>query len=151
MVIEVKITGGTMLVDDDVWFRFIMTIDRAVWVDSTGRAQFKHRRKDRYFHRWVMNFPDNFVGHLDADPLNNTKANLYICTRSENQKNLNDGVRSTNMSGYRGVSWNVSKNKWTAFISIEKQMQTLGTFNTKEEAVAARKRAEKQYGYYATR
>jgi hypothetical protein len=151
MVIEIKITGGTMLVDDDVWFRFCMTVDRSVWIDSTGRAQFKQNRKDKYFHRWVMDFPESFIGHLDANPLNNTKDNLYACTRSENQKNLNDGVRSTNKSGHRGVYWNQFKNKWTAFISVEKQMQWLGTFNTKEEAVAIRKKAEEQYGYYAKR
>lgn len=151
MVIEVKITGGTMLVDDDIWFRFIMVIGGSLAIDGRGYAYCMHQRKNLRFHRWVMDFPSGDVGHLDANKLNNTLTNLYVCTRSENFKNLNDGIRCDNTSGYTGVAYNKRDRKWRARINSSGTEVFCASFDTREEAIAARKKAEKQYGYYATR
>ncbi len=51
-------------------------------------------------------------------------------------------ARSNNTSGYPGVSR--EHNKWTAYISFQKQKYILGYFEDKEDAIAARKDAEKQ-------
>lgn len=62
-------------------------------------------------------------------------------------KRINDrpgtaAKRSDNTSGYTGVFFR--KGKWEARISHKGVLQSLGRFDTKEQAVAARKAAEKQ-------
>lgn len=50
-----------------------------------------------------------------------------------------------NTSGVRGVSYNSTLKKWQASIGFQGKRITLGRFNTKEEAVKARKDAEEKY------
>lgn len=50
-----------------------------------------------------------------------------------------------NTSGVRGVSYNSSLKKWQASIGFQGKKTTLGRFNTKEEAIKARKDAEEKY------
>lgn len=51
-------------------------------------------------------------------------------------------VRSDSTSGYPGVSR--SRKKWKAYISYQGKRYTLGCFEEKNDAIAARQRAEKQ-------
>ena len=53
-------------------------------------------------------------------------------------QNINQRKRSTNTSGYVGVYWDISKNKWTAKVGSNNKLINIGTFKTKEEAVQAR-------------
>lgn len=52
---------------------------------------------------------------------------------------------SNNTSGVVGVSFCKSKNKWIAYIKIQRKQIALGTFFTKEEAIQARLAGEKKY------
>lgn len=54
-------------------------------------------------------------------------------------------VNSNNTSGFRGVSYDKTRNKWKAYIRLKYKTITLGRFNTKEEAIKARMRAEEKY------
>ena len=92
-------------------------------------------------HRFIMDCPDDkVVDHINHDKLNNRKSNLRICTKQQN--NMNKGKTSTKATG---VYWDKSVNKWTAQITINYKHKTLGSFNTKEEAVKARQEAEIRY------
>ena len=51
---------------------------------------------------------------------------------------LNQRISTANTSGYVGVCWNISKNKWTAKIGSNNKLINIGTFKTIEEAVQAR-------------
>ena len=51
---------------------------------------------------------------------------------------LNRRMKSINTSGYTGVSYLKTKNKWTANIGINNKLKHLGQFSTIEEAVLAR-------------
>lgn len=51
-------------------------------------------------------------------------------------------ARSNNTSGCPGVS--LSRNKWIAYISVDGKKHTLGRYHSKEDAIAARKEAEKR-------
>ena len=62
------------------------------------------------------------VDHIDHDTLNNTKINLRICTKSQNE--MNKGLMITNTSGYKGVTWRVKLGKWEAYISAGKLRTT---------------------------
>lgn len=64
-------------------------------------------------------------------------------TQARNQR-----LRSTNTSGYKGVSFHKHQNKWISRITINKSRISLGYFETKEEAIKARKEAEIKYNFY---
>lgn len=54
------------------------------------------------------------------------------------------GPSKNNTSGVSGVTWNKQMEKWTAEITINKKRKYLGTFSRKEDAIKARKDAEKK-------
>lgn len=54
-------------------------------------------------------------------------------------------ISSNNTSGVSGVSWNKSSQKWNARISIDGKPINLGYFIDFDDAVNARKNAERQY------
>src|SRR4028119_626146 len=59
------------------------------------------KRKSVSLSRLVMGEPEGLeVDHIDRDKFNNQKANLRLCTRSENVKN----TRARGASRFKGVS-----------------------------------------------
>lgn len=62
---------------------------------------------------------------------------------------MNRPLRSHNTSGITGVSLHKQTNKWRAYIEYDQKYIHLGLFDTKEEAIKARKLAEiKYFGEY---
>lgn len=57
----------------------------------------------------------------------------------------NRGIRKTNKSGVSGVYFDKSKGRWRAHITVNRKRIDLGTYLEKEDAVKARKCAEKEY------
>lgn len=95
-------------------------------------------------HRLIMNAPsDKFVDHINHKRNDNRKHNLRFVT---NQQNLMNGkVRATNTSGVTGVVRRRDRDKWQASITINYKTINLGSYNTFEDAVKARKEAEEKY------
>lgn len=61
------------------------------------------------------------------------------CTwSSRTMQNINKRMMKSNTSGFVGVSWHKSKDKWVASIRINTKLIYIGAFLTKEEAVQAR-------------
>lgn len=58
---------------------------------------------------------------------------------------LNTKLHSANKSGHKGVRFNTQRNKWTAHIGFKGKQISLGYFSDKEDAIAARKKAEEKY------
>jgi hypothetical protein len=56
-------------------------------------------------------------------------------------------LQRNNTSGVAGVSWAANVGKWHAFINSKGKRVGLGWFGDIIDAVAARRRAEKLYGY----
>ena len=95
-------------------------------------------------HRFVINCPDDkVVDHINHNPLDNRKSNLRICTQQQNR--MNNRKQPNNTSGCAGVSFYKPYNKWRAYIQINSRQIFLGYFNTKEDAIEARKQAELEY------
>ena len=95
-------------------------------------------------HAFLDNHDDKLcVDHIDRDKLNNHISNLRYATNSENSSNRTIG--SNNTSGTTGVDFRKDKNKWRARIIKEGRQINLGFFETKEEAIEARSRAEEKY------
>lgn len=61
-----------------------------------------------------------------------------------NLNSLTQKKSKNNSSGYKGVS-KMKSGKYRAYINFERKQKHLGTFDTLEEAVLARKKAEKKY------
>jgi hypothetical protein len=81
--------------------------------------------------------------HIDRNKLNNRKYNLRPATERENSRNRSR--QSNNTSGFIGVSWNKSRNKWESYIKTEEKHIHLGQFENKEDAIRARLNAEAKY------
>ena len=76
------------------------------------------------------------VDHIDNNRLNNNVLNLRYATHSENSQNSK--IRADNTSGSKGVSFNTKRNMWRASIMIDGISIFIGSFENKEDAIAAR-------------
>lgn len=85
-------------------------------------------------------WPVHQIDHVNREPEDNRWDNLRAATNQQNQ--LNTGLRSTNKSGIKGVDWDERKRAWRAMITVDYKQQFLGYFTTIEEATAARQQAE---------
>lgn len=76
------------------------------------------------------------VDHINGNTLDNRQNNLRVCSPAENNKNrTKPHPKST--SGYRGVCWVKSKNKYKAYISLNNKHKHLGYYNNPEDAARA--------------
>lgn len=80
------------------------------------------------------------IDHINGKRDDNRLCNLRECDRAENMQNK---VRySSNTSGHPGVNWFKPDRRWVARISVRGRRYFLGSFATKNEAVAARNAAK---------
>ena len=88
---------------------------------------------------------DVMPDHHNRDTLDNRRHNLRPAT---NQKNTwNTGMRITNRSGYRGVSWKKYNRKWAAQINRDGKRVHLGLFESASDASLVYEEAAKRiYG-----
>jgi len=91
-------------------------------------------------------FPPGKMDHQDGNGLNNAWSNLRQATSLENGKNQR--LHSNNVSGIVGVRWYKAGSKWHAAIMVNRRKKHLGYFTNKEEAIAARKAAEIEFGFH---
>lgn len=99
-----------------------------------------------YLHRAVaarmgLDLTAGVVDHINGDTLDNRRENIRVATRGESVRNQS-GVSRANKSGVPGVRWEA--NRWAAQIGFEGKWIRLGRFKTKEEAVEARLKAERE-------
>ena len=141
---------------------FTRLVSNTTWVkigDITGS-----KTSDGYFcicvnkkvyrsHRlaWLYiygSFPKTLIDHINMDRLDNRISNLREATRAENIWNI--GKTSKNKSGFKGVSFNKSYNKWSAVCTVNNKTNHLGFFITPELASQAYQEfAKKHHGEFA--
>ena len=90
-------------------------------------------------------WPKHNIDHIDGNPSNNRIENLRDVPQSENVKTLSRA--SHNTSGITGVHWCNTWNRWIAKIKINGKTKTLGQFKNREDAIAARAKANELYGF----
>lgn len=89
-------------------------------------------------------WPEGEIDHINGVKDDNRWENLRVVDKSQNQRNAKK--RSDNKSGVTGVFQRKS-GSWRAYINGDSRRIFLGTFQTRNEAVAARKSAEKMFAY----
>lgn len=141
----IPLTRGLQAVVDDEDYDYLM---QWKWgADSHGYAiravypQGKRGKQVRIrMHRVIAGTPEGMdTDHIDGNPQNNVRANLRVCSTSQNC--MNRRPRRTGSSRFKGVGWHSSKGKWGAYICREGKPQSLGYFDDEVAAAQAYNRA----------
>jgi len=91
-------------------------------------------------------WPDQ-VDHINGIKNDNRIENLRSVTTQENHRNKPRPRHNT--SGVIGVCWSKTVSKWAAQIKVDEKSINIGRFDSFDDAVAARKAAEIEYGFHA--
>jgi len=142
---EIQLTRGSIaLVDDDdfEWLsRFSWRLDSYGYAMRTT-ARTNSGRTSALMHREILGL---FKGdglccdHINGDKLDNRRANLRVCSTSDN--NRNQRLSKDNTSGFKGVCWNKQSKKWQANITVNWKQKSLGLFATPSQAHDAYQKA----------
>lgn len=144
--------GGVAIVDDEDF----ADLNKYSWTfDGRYAVRFKGTRSEQkkiYMHREIVVVPNGkMVDHKDGNKLNNRKANLRICTATDNLRNKGRVVyRNRGSSKYKGVSWYKRDHKWMAQLRVKGKHIHLGYFDNEEQAaIAYDSAAKKHFGEFA--
>lgn len=108
-------------------------------------AHLAHRIAFVHYHgRW----PAEQIDHINGNRADNRIENLREVSNIENSHNT--GIRANNSTGIVGVQYHKRNGKrpWVAGIKVNYQQVYLGSFASQQDAIDARKRAEKEYGFH---
>jgi hypothetical protein len=130
------------------------------YIDRSNRSGREYARSNVYLpngkhttilmHRLIAGFPGtrSVVDHRNGDGLDNTRANLRVCSYSNNL--MNQRPRTDGTSRFKGVSWNTKRSKWVVNIQIKGRNTYIGLAECEEEAaVLYNIAAQLFYGEYA--
>jgi len=92
-------------------------------------------------------WPAGEIDHINGVPHDNRIENLRTVSHQENSKNQK--MPSTNTTGVVGVYWDKRSEKWHAQIQVDGKKLHLGYSESLEEAVLARRQAEREYGFHS--
>ena len=127
-MVEISLKSGEVALVDSKDFPALCVFS---WYYTDGYASTKIQGQTIYMHRLIMNPLSNMsVDHIDRNGLNNQRANLRICSHSENHQNK--GSNKNSSSSYRNVYPN--RHRWRAQIKINGRKINGGTFDTEEQA-----------------
>jgi len=108
-----------------------------------GKLYYSHRLAWLYM---TGELPTEQIDHENGLRSDNRWENLRAVSHHENHKN--NGLYKNNTSGRTGVSWCSSRGKWQAAIMVSGKTKVLGRFDSFDEAVLAREKAEKKYRFH---
>lgn len=146
--------GKVALVDDEDYkwlsvFKWYPITNKAgntyAW---TGVKQLDGKWKTKRMHRMILEAPDGVqVDHVNHEGLDNRRANIRLCTASQNLCNRRKIKDTTSI--YKGVYWCPRNKKWRAQIYRHGTVH-LGMFTHQEDAAEAyNKAALSYYGAFA--
>ena len=111
------------------------------WLERHGYWRIKFKGQKYWAHRvcyYLHTGKDPYdleIDHIDGNTQNNQPENLRACSISLNQANQKLSQRNT--SGYKGVTWKATKNKWSAQISCSGRYFYLGLYDSALDAAKA--------------
>ena len=152
---EIKINLNKVLLIDDEDFELV---NQYKWFYSGGYVKRNVKGNNQKWtkvaiNKLIMNQPKgSYIDHINGDTLDNRRCNLRLCTNSQNM--MNQGKRSDNKSGYKGVYYQQNKDGKgkiiRADIAVNGKTIHLGTFKTTlDGAKAYDKKALELHGEFA--
>lgn len=112
-----------------------------------------YHRSPMAMHRDIMGDPKGMiVDHINGNTLDNRRANLRLCTKSENKRNSYKCIRATRGKLFKGVYQDKRyPNTYFAAVYVDgKKITKRGNYRTPEEAARAYDRlATLHYGEFA--
>ncbi|MAL41409.1 HNH endonuclease [Thalassospira sp.] len=111
-----------------------------IYIQVCGRIYKAHRLAWLYV---TGKWPSRIVDHKDRNPANNSWGNLRQATGSQNRQNA--GISKSNRSGFKGVYWSKSRNKWAAQIKANGISKHLIYSSDKTEAAEAYDAAARKF------
>ncbi len=111
---------------------------------------FIHGYDSLYCHRLAFLYMTGeipqWVDHVNGVRDDNRWDNLRVSNPIINARNTSLSRR--NKSGFSGVAYDKERNKWRAQIGNKYGKSFIGRYETKEEAIVARKAKEKELGFH---
>lgn len=128
---EIQLTRGYVALVDDEDYERVM--EAGPYANRSTRKP-DGRRTTVSLHRFLLGVTNSkiHVDHENHNGLDNQKANIRVCTRSQNRANA---VKRGGVSKYRGV--HKAAGKWGAKITINGQKIWLGRFADELDAALA--------------
>lgn len=126
---KIPLSQGKYALVDDEDFEYL---NQWRWHFSSGYAvSTVIKRGSTYMHSLVNKTPKGkSTDHINEDKLDNRRSNLRTCTQSQNM--VNTGLRTDNMSGYKGIRWDPNRGKW----HVQSMRKNLGRFTDLSEAIS---------------
>ena len=119
-----------ILIDDD---DFNLVCGKSWWLKNGLYPATTIGGKKIYLHRLILGEGDYVTDHINQNTFDNRRCNLRKSNKSKNAMNKPcRGIRKLH-------------NKWQAYITMDGKQKHLGMFKTEEEALRARRLAEKKY------
>lgn len=147
---EIQLTNNHIALVDDGDYEQLNSVK---WIAHKTKSGFYASRRIRlpngawtteYMHRVILDAPPGFeVDHENGNGLDNRRHNIRLSTHRENL--YNQRLRSSNKSGYKGVSWTKARNKWQASIKHNGKSRGLGYFDNPRDAALAYDNAALMY------
>lgn len=130
---QIPLTQGKYALIDDADFDEVSKYSWCFARYAIGRV----KGKNQLMHVFLMGKKEGVeIDHINRNKLDNRRENLRYVNRSENM--LNTDLRSTNKTGFTGVSFDKFRGKWRSTIKLNYKQHMLGRFDTPEEAHSAR-------------
>jgi AP2 domain/HNH endonuclease len=143
-----QLSNGSVALIDAIDYE---SVSQYTWYATKTRATGKlyaatHYSVNRviYMHRFITGASEHEdVDHVNHDGLDNTRANLRKCTRTQNNANARKLAPAS--SQFKGVTWDAARSKWKAQIALNHLKINVGRFDSELEAATAYDAAAKRY------
>lgn len=117
---------------------------------NTGYLAMAINNTDYLVHRiiwmYVHGYMPEQVDHIDHVKTNNALNNLREVTNTINSKNAS--VSKNSATRVNGVSFNKARNKYRAYVTVNRKQINLGSFDTLDEAIEARRKADNEHDFH---